>query len=269
MRYIRWGNRFDAPLVSRLGFGTTRFLQEDLKNRKGLSRCIGLVKYAIEKGINYFDVAPTYSNGMAEQILGAAFDNISKPVYVAAKTGLIIDKTADDVLKRIDASLRVLNKDIIDFYHVWSVMNWEQYETVRSSGGILDGVIKAKEQGLIKHICISLHCDPATTMRIMDDEIFEGITISLNALNYRKWETVLAKAADNKIAIATMNSLAGGLIPIYEKLFAGLDNSNDSVPVKALRFVMRLPGVHVAHFPVCRPKKSLMKIVWRLISLTI
>lgn len=246
MEYVHWAGREDCPSVSRLGFGTTRFFQSDLNTAEGFEKCVDLVTYAISKGINYFDVAPTYSNGLAEKILGEAFSHVRTPVYVAAKTGLSIDKTSDDVLRRIDSSLRLLSRDKIDFYHIWSVMDWTQYLTICERGGVLDGVMKAKDQKLIDHICISLHCDTDTVLRILEEDIFEGITISLNALNFRKWMQVLEKAREKHIAVVTMNSLAGGMIPQYKHLFENLDRSNDSVPQKALRFVLQLPGIHVA-----------------------
>lgn len=246
MKCIHWANREDCPLVSRLGFGTTKFLQEDLIDQKGINRCIDLVEYAIEKGINYFDVAPTYANGLAERILGEAFQNTSQPIYIAAKSGLMIDNTADEILRRIYASLGLLKRDKIDFYHVWSVMNRQQYIEICKEGGVLQGVLKAKETGLVDHICISLHCDPETTLNIMEEGIFEGITISMNALNYKQWKNVLKTAKEKSIAVATMNSLAGGIIPKYKSLFRELDDSDDSVPVKALRFVLQQPGVNVA-----------------------
>ena len=86
MEYVRWAGREDCPSVSRLGFGTTRFLQSDLNTVEGFEKCVELVTYAIGKGINYFDVAPTYSNGLAEKILGEALFRASASVYFAAKT---------------------------------------------------------------------------------------------------------------------------------------------------------------------------------------
>lgn len=246
MKYVAWGGKQGNPLVSRLGFGTTRFLQSDLKDDTGFERCVDLVKYAISKGINYFDVAPTYANGQAERILGEAFKGITQPVYVAAKSGLMIDKTSDDIRRRIDQSLQTLQKNKIDFYHLWSVLNWSQYETIMEKGGLYDGVLQAKKERLIDHVCISLHCDPATTLRILMENVFEGITISLNPLNFEKWFEVLRFVGEKQIAVATMNSLGGGIIPLYKNLFQSIDESDDSVPIKALRFVMQLPNVQVA-----------------------
>ena len=209
MQYIHWAGKQNNPLVSRLGFGTTRFFQSDLQDRAGLSRCVELVEYAIEKGINYFDVAPTYSNGYAEQILGEAFRNVTNRdnIYVAAKTGLVIDRTSDQVLRRIDNTLSVLGKSKIEYYHVWNVVTLSQYAEICKEGGVLDGVKKAKEQGLIDHICISLHAEPDAVEQIINQDIFEGITISLNAMNYEKWINVLKLSGEKKIAVTTMNSL--------------------------------------------------------------
>ena len=134
MIYRSWAG--SGPAVSRLGFGCTRFPQECLQTQQGIHSCVSLVEYAIEKGINYFDVAPTYSNGYAEQILGLAFQHTVKPIYVAAKSGLSIDRTADSLLKRLDTSLKLLHRDTIDFFHIWSVMGYEQYQEVIKPGGL-------------------------------------------------------------------------------------------------------------------------------------
>ncbi len=247
MIYSAWGGLPDSPKVSKLGFGTTRFPQSDLQDAAGFSRCVELVEYAIEKGINYFDVAPPYSYGYSEKILGTAFrNNKNLPIYVAAKSGLAIDKTAEDIARRIDTSLSLLSVDKLDFYHIWSVMNYDQYQTVLQKGGLYEGAMRAKEQGLIDHLCISLHCDVADTLRIVEEGFFEGITISMNAMNYQKWLPVLKAARDRNMGVATMNSLAGGMIPKYSALFEKLDDTSDSVAVKAMRFLASFDEVDTA-----------------------
>lgn len=245
MIYSNWGGVTGSPLVSRLGFGTTRYKAEDLQDEAGIDRCSRLALYAIEKGINYFDVAPTYSYGYAEKILGNAFRRTDRKIYVAAKTGLTIDRTADDLQRRLDNSLTTLSREKIDFYYMWSVMNMEQYGEIISPGGLYEGALRAKEQGLIDRICISLHCDPESALKIVKSGLFEGVTISMNALNYQKWSAVIAECARRNIGIATMNSLAGGIIPRYGNLFEKLDKTSCSVPVKALRFLASFDVVNV------------------------
>lgn len=247
MLYSAWGGKPDSAKVSKLGFGTTRFPQSDLQDTDGIERYVELVEYAIDKGINYFDVAPPYSYGYAEKILGTAFrNNKSKPIYIAAKSGLSIDKTAEDIARRIDTSLSLLDADKIYFYHIWSVMGYDQYQTVLQKGGLYEGAMRAKEQGLIEHLCISLHCDVEDTLRIVEEGYFDGITISMNAMNYQKWLPVLKAARARNMGVATMNSLAGGMIPKYSSLFEKLDDTDDSVAVKAMRFLASFDEVDVA-----------------------
>ena len=46
MIYSKWANRENSPLVSKLGFGTTRFMETDLKSDEGFSKCVDLVEKA-------------------------------------------------------------------------------------------------------------------------------------------------------------------------------------------------------------------------------
>lgn len=243
MVYSSWGT--DGPMVSRLGFGCLRFPKENLRDKDGIRKCVELVEYAVERGINYFDTAPTYANHLAESILGMAFEHCDVPVYVAAKSGLLIDRTAGDLLKRLDTSLRLMHRERIDFYHIWSVMSWEEYQEIIKHGGIYEGAVKARESGLIDYLCISLHCDVSDVLKIISDGRFDGITISMNVMNYEKWLPVLKAAKARKMGVATMNSLGGGSILSYGELFDGLDSSGDTVPVKALRFLTSFPEIDV------------------------
>lgn len=236
MEYVKWAGKEDL-LVSRLGFGTTRFNLSDLKDDAGINRCAELVLHAVSCGINYFDVAPTYSFGQAEKILGRAFAQVKTRLYVAGKSGLSIDSTAEDILRRIDCSLKTLGVDFLDFYQLWSIMNLEQYRQILQPQGLYAGVVRAKEKGYVKHICASLHCTPLEAQEIISDGYFEGVLISLNALNYEQWLPVLKLAKDKNVVVSTMNSLGGGLIPQYPNLFRNLDSTNDGVAVKALRFL--------------------------------
>lgn len=243
MLYSAWGGK--GPMVSRLGFGCLRFPKDWLQERKGILNCVKLVEYAIDKGINYFDVAPTYANGLAETILGEAFHHSNSTIYVAGKSGLIIDQTGDELLKRLDTSLKLLHRDQIDFYHIWSVMNWAEYQKIMKPGGLYEGAVKARNLGLIRHLCISLHCDAPDVLKIIQEGYFDGITISMNAMNYGKWLTVLHAAKEKNMGVATMNSLGGGIIPQYRTLFGGLDTSDNSTPMKALRFLASFPDIDV------------------------
>ena len=67
--------------VSELGLGLAFMAAQ---GQKSLNQCID---YAIEQGVNYFDTAANYGNGMDETMLGAAFKEKQDKVILATKVG--------------------------------------------------------------------------------------------------------------------------------------------------------------------------------------
>ena len=145
MQYRHYGNT--QKQVSLLGMGTSRLSG----NEAQFSVNVDLVHRALALGINYFDTAPTYASGTSEKILGAAFqEHRTRDFMVASKSMLSMDPTADNVLRRIESSLKTLHVDKIDFFHMWSVLTLEQYEKIIAPGGPYEGALRAREQGLIE-----------------------------------------------------------------------------------------------------------------------
>ena len=127
--------------VSVLGFGSIRFPPDDLADEEGLWRCAELVRKASTNGVNFFDVAPVYADGLAERIYGMAFRDIPNPFYISDKSMITSDKTGDDVRRRIDQSLAYMGVEKITFYHMWSIMNLDHFHSVMAAGGPYDGAM--------------------------------------------------------------------------------------------------------------------------------
>lgn len=87
-----------------------------------------IVKYCIEKGINFFDTADVYSEGGSEEMLGQSFRNLGierKDVVIATKCyGRMgpghndIGASRKHIIEAVDASLRRLQTDYIDLYQI-------------------------------------------------------------------------------------------------------------------------------------------------------
>jgi predicted aldo/keto reductase-like oxidoreductase len=230
--------------ISVLGFGSSRFRTEDLKDEDGLHRCAELVKKANSLGVNFFDVAPLYANGHAERIYGIAFKSMPNPFYVSDKSIITSDRTADDVRRRIDQQLETLGVKKIAFYHMWSIMNREHYLRVMAKNGPYEGALKAKNEGLIEHICFSTHANVTENLEIIQNGAFEGMTISFNALNYKALLPVIEAGMSKGIGIAVMNPLCGGMITKQEQFFNYLiQTENETIAAAALRFVSAFPGI--------------------------
>ena len=231
-------------MVSALGFGSIRFRTEDLANEDGMWRCAELVRTASAVGVNFYDVAPTYANGLAERIYGLAFRNMPNPFFVSDKSIITTDKTADDVRRRIDQSLEIMGIPKITFYHMWSIMNLNHYLRVMARGGPYEGAMQAKLEGLIEHICFSTHANAAENLEIVDSGVFEGMILSFNILNFDSMRHVVGTAAARGMGVAAMNPLCGGMLTRQTEHFKYLlQPGDDSVATAALRFVSSFPGM--------------------------
>lgn len=211
--------------VSVLGMGCSRFLPEQYKTSEGMQRCADLIVKAWENGVNYFDTAPSYCDWKSEEIVGIAMKRIKGKAFISCKSSSTMDVTADALRRRLDTSLKKMNVSKITFYNMWGILNYEQYLDVIKTGGPYEGALAAKKEGLIEHICFSAHCTGAEIERILEDDLFEGITIGYNAINFKFREQGLAAAKRKGIGVATMNPLYGGVIPANGNRFDFIRNN--------------------------------------------
>jgi len=220
--------------VSLIGVGTVRFSPDPAH----FSSNVDIIIQALALGVNFFDTADTYVSGISDRILGTAFRQaVNRNFYVSAKSMISRDPTADDVFRRVESSLKALDLNQIAFFHMWCVMDLEQYKAVVAPGGPYDGALRAKEQGLIDHICISVHCDGNEISQILDDGLFDGVTLGYNAINFRHRFAGLQKASEKGLGTAIMNPLAGGLIPANPQYFDYLRHGDRSIAESAIQFV--------------------------------
>ena len=219
MQYRDFGKT--GLLVSAVGMGANRFKASELKTTQGLERCADLVVKAAKLGVNFFDSAPTYSGGKCEEILRLALPQIKSKCYICGKSSSFQDKTRESVLKSIETSLENIGIDYFDFYYMWSIKSIAQYEEIMKSNGPYEGVLAAKDRGLVKHICFSSHASAIDTVKIIQDGAFEGALVSYSLMNFRENGIILDIAQKNSIGVAIMNPLGGGIIPQNVELFSG------------------------------------------------
>ncbi|MBC7260338.1 MAG: aldo/keto reductase [Chloroflexi bacterium] len=243
MRYRPFGNT--GATVSALGFGAMRLPMTPDGEHVDEDRAIPVIQRALELGINYLDTAPYYCKGESEIVLGKAIKGWRDRVYISTKNPLD-NPDPGEFRAWLEKSLRKLDVDYIDFYHMWG-MNKVKYETmVATPGGRLDEARKAKEEGLIRHISFSFHDTPEVLERFIDTGYFESMTVQYNLLD-RANEAAIARAAARGMGVVIMGPVGGGRLaetsPEIRKL---LPNGVSGSPELALRFVLSHPGVHVA-----------------------
>ena len=236
--------------VSALGFGGMRF--RDIENRE---ECIRTMLAAAEGGITYFDTAQGYNGGKSEEVFGEAFAEFRRKgfeYYCATKT---FQSTEDGIRQALDEQLGRLKIDAIDFYHIWCVTSLENWEE-RKSNGVVETFRKLKEEGLIRHVCISSHLIGDRIKELLDEGAFEGVLFGYSAYNFNTRKAAFDVITRRKLGAVVMNPLGGGLIPDNPQLFEFVKTRKDETAVEAaLRFLWAHKEITVA-LVGCRDEKD-------------
>ncbi len=241
MIYKRFG-RIEKK-VSAVGFGGMRFDME-----KSMEANAELLKYAYDKGINYFDTAPGYCNDKSEDIFGLAMEQMcgERDDYLVASKGMPTEfDTADKARRAVETSLTRMKLEKLDFYYVWCIRRVDQYELAMKKGGQYEGLLKCKEEGLLDHILISTHLPGHEINQIIERGEFDGILMGVNVLNFPyRWEG-LQKAHDMDLGVIAMNPLAGGEIARFGDNLSFLGDGDETAAEAALRFCVSCPQISI------------------------
>ena len=112
------------------------------------------VSYAVDEGINYFDVAPSYGN--AEERLGPALKPYRQNSILSCKT---TERMAKDARAELEASLKNLQADYFDIYQMHGLSNSADIERAFAEDGALTVLLEAKKAGLIRYLGITAHSE--------------------------------------------------------------------------------------------------------------
>ena len=199
--------RVDLELT-RLSLGTAPLA--GLFKSVDVSESDQLIRTALDNGMNYFDTAPLYGHGLAEERLGRILSNVTKPFVLQTKVGRVLnwvekadpvpwfpdadphiqpvfDYSADGIKRSLDESLKRLGVDQIDIALMHDAENHIS-EAINIAYPVLADL---KRQGIIKAIGIGINfCDVAI-------EIMKNVDLDIVLLAGRY--TLLDQSAQNKL----------------------------------------------------------------------
>jgi len=163
------------------------------------------VREAIEAGVNYFDVAPSYGN--AEEMLGPALEPHRKNIFLACKTQ---ERAKDASGAELERSLKRMRTDHFDLYQHHAVAKLEDVETILGPGGAMEAFLAARKAGKVRFLGFSAHSVEAA-LALMQGFEFDTI---LYPVNYATWYSgnfgpqVLEKALEKKMGILALKAMA-------------------------------------------------------------
>ncbi len=217
------------------------------KNHVDRDRAIPLLLRGYELGINYFDTGKFYCGGDSERTLGEALKMMDRSrVRISTKYAREAP-TADDLRRKFEASLRELDTDYVDFYHLWGI-SWKAFtEELSIAGGPVEALVELKQEGLVRRVSCSFHSKPSDIPTRVDTGLFETMLCQYNLLDRSNAEGI-AYAAAKGLGVAIMGPIGGGRLGGPSKAVADLmvGRAPISSPELALRFVLSNPQVSLA-----------------------
>lgn len=217
--------------VSRLGFGCIKFAQcREADVAAALHR-------ALELGVTFFDTARAY--GTSEEMIGRAIGSRRSEYVLATKS---LGRTAQAVSADLETSLRNLRTDHVDILFLHTVSDAETYGEVMAPGGGYEAAARAREQGAVGHIGVSIHRDLPTMRRAVESGAFEVLMAAVSPLDQEGAAALLPLARRHGLGTVIMKPLSGGQLASPPGP-GGLPVSPDPVVSGALRWVLSNPEV--------------------------
>lgn len=245
---------FKGKQLSTLGFGTMRLpiIDNDI-SKIDEGKVFEIFDYAISQGVNYFDTAWGYHNGMSELSVGKALARHPREsFYLASKfPGYDVKNFGkhEEIFKR---QLEKCQVEYFDFYLIHNVCEQNIEKYLDKSYGTVDFFLEQKAKGRIKHLGFSTHADFSNFVRFMDayGEHMEFCQIQLNYIDYEFQEAKkkLEYLKEKNIPVWVMEPLRGGKIAnISDNMLEPVlkNRSNDSVCSLAFRFLQSIDNIYV------------------------
>jgi hypothetical protein len=184
--------------VSVIGFGGIPIISASRNEAEEI------VRYAFERGVNYFDTARVY--GDSEEKIGAALEDVRDDVVIATK---VLHRTKKDAARAgVKQSLRNLRTSRIDLLQLHGVDSDEVLEKVTGPDGALQALKEAKAQGQIDYLGVTGH-NPHVLMKAIATREFDTVLVPLNIVTRTATDGLISLANELDVGIVIMKAVGG------------------------------------------------------------
>jgi aryl-alcohol dehydrogenase-like predicted oxidoreductase len=207
--------------VSILGLGCATLGYSPMSVEEGSA----VVQAAIDAGITYIDCASSYGN--AEEKVGAVMKMRRSEVVLATKC---LERSKDDAWREINRSLDRLQTDRLDLLQVHAINSMTDLDRVTADDGALAAAIRAKDEGLCRHVGITGHTRPEVIAAALDRYPFATVLCPLSSTDalVNDFAPVIGPLArERSFGLIAMKVLAAGKMVRY--------------PARSIRYALSLP----------------------------
>lgn len=198
-----------GPVVTNLGVGGDHVGNASEKDSQAI------IEKALEEGVRFFDNAPLYSNGKAEERYGKFLTPKYKDIsFIMTKT---LATNRENALKDLDASLSRMKTDYVDLWQVHALQNPEDVEE-RVQNGVLDAFLEAQKKGKVRYIGFTGHSSYKAHLKMLEEIKKQGVQMTASQMpinpadpHFESFVThVVPKCVEADIGVLAMKSLAYG-----------------------------------------------------------
>jgi len=232
----------DARIVSYRRLGRTNVNVSDISLGAAGINDVSVARYALDKGINYFDTSPDYADAASERVLGEALKGQRDKVFLATKFcrpdgHLHNDTPIPQIIEAVEGSLKRLQTDYVDLIHVHSCDRVDRL----LAPNIHEAFDTLKQQGKVRFLGVSTHTPNLEEVAhaAIDSRRFDVMMLAYHHSMWPNFTHILDKAKANDVGIVAMKTLKGAK-------HTNLANFRDESGVysqSAFRWVLSNPAV--------------------------
>ncbi len=171
-----------------------------------------VVRAALDRGINYIDTSPDYSDAESERVVGTAIKGRRDKVFVASKFctpqgHLAVDASVQTIVEAVEASLGRLGTDYLDLCHIHACNDLERL----MAPNFHEAFDRLRTQGKVRFLGVSSHTPELETVmnHAVDSGRFDVIMAAYNFSNWPDLSGIIAKAHDKGVGFVAMKTLKG------------------------------------------------------------
>jgi len=213
-----------------IGMGGARFHM--ISREEG----VAVVRRAYDLGINYFDMARAYGNGIGEEVYGDAIPPFRKNIFLTSKSE---KRTAAEAEQELNVSLKLMKTDYLDLWQIHGI-RMADIDRIFAPGGAIEAFEAAKKAGKCRFIGYTGCRDPKAHVEMLQRaERFDTALMPLHVA-----DTSYSESPDMsfvKTALPAAIERGVGILGI--KVFGNAFLLRTFSASNCLRYSLSLPGV--------------------------
>lgn len=210
-RKDRWGYVLPTRKLGKTGLDVTMFCIGGGAFNLNIPNTDSILKAAIEGGCRFFETARSYGKGKSEEAFGKFLEPYRNEIVLSTKTHALDAETLKSDLSK---SLETLKTSYLDIYLMHAIESVDDFKK-RMDGGVFDAMLKAKEEGKVRHLGFSGHSDYTVNNYVLDLNLpdIEVMLVPVNVVDnvYNSFTiNTLPKAIEKGVGVMAMKPIGGG-----------------------------------------------------------